>query len=184
LRTWHHGKPDIDQTEAEHAAADMWIDGHFSFIVPSEDEDSDLMWLLEMAAAAVIRHGADMIVIDPWNELDHAKPREMTLTEYVGWAIRQLKKFAKKYGVHMIVVAHPTKIAKDRDGKVPMPTLYDISDSAAWFNKSDVGIIVHREDGLTKVRVAKAKYHDRIGTPGTVSLVFDKWSCRYQGASA
>ena len=76
-----------------------------------------------------------------------------------------------------------TLILKDKEGKVPMPTLYDISDSAAWFNKSDVGVIVHREDGLTKVRVAKAKYHDRIGMPGTVLLSFDKWTGRYDGAA-
>ena len=184
LRTWFNRRPETEQEPDELARADMWIDRHFSFIVPSEDEDSDLMWLLEMAAASVIRHGCDMLVVDPWNELDHAKPRDQTLTEYVGWAIRQLKKFAKKYGVHLIVVAHPTKISKDKEGKVPMPTLYDISDSAAWFNKSDVGVIVHREDGLTKVRVAKAKYHDRIGMPGTVLLSFDKWSGRYEGSVA
>ena len=184
LRTWFNRRPETEQEPEELERADMWIDRHFSFIVPSEDEDSDLMWLLEMAAASVIRHGCDMLVVDPWNELDHAKPRDQTLTEYVGWAIRQLKKFAKKYGVHLIVVAHPTKISKDKEGKVPMPTLYDISDSAAWFNKSDVGVIVHREDGLTKVRVAKAKYHDRIGMPGTVLLSFDKWSGHYEGAAA
>ena len=184
LRTWYQRKPEAEQNRDELDAADLWIDRHFSFIVPNEDEDADLPWLLETLAAAVIRHGTDMAVIDPWNEMDHAKPRDQTMTEYVAWAIRQLKKFGRKYNIHVMVVAHPTKMAKDKEGKVPMPTLYDIADSSAWFNKCDAGLIVHREDGVTKVRIAKSRYHDRIGTPGTVLLAFDRWSGRFEAAAA
>jgi twinkle protein len=82
------------------------------------------------------------------------------------------------------VVAHPTKLAKDRDGKVPMPTLYDISDSAAWMNKPDVGIIVHQDEGGVLLRVAKSRYHDRIGKPGTVRLSFSPWVARFEAGAS
>lgn len=128
LRTWHAGEPEPGLSRAQIEDADAWVDRHFSFVIPSEDEDSTMEWLLDKFAAAVIRYGADICVIDPWNEMDHSRPKEQTLTEYVGRAIRDLKKFARTFNVHMIVVAHPTKIMRDKDGKLPMPTLYDISD--------------------------------------------------------
>jgi twinkle protein len=71
------------------------------------------------------------------------------MTEYVGRAIKALKRFARKFQVHLIVIAHPTKSTKDGDGKYRMPTLYDISDSANWYNKCDLGIIVHRRPRTT-----------------------------------
>jgi hypothetical protein len=55
------------------------------------------------------------------------------------------------------------------NGRFPMPCLYDISDSAHWKNRCDVGVIVHREtEETTLVRVEKSRYHDEIGKPGDV----------------
>jgi hypothetical protein len=67
-------------------------------------------------------------------------------TEYIGRAIRTLKRFAKAFQVHICVVAHPTKSVKDGDGNYKMPTLYDINGSANWYNKADLGVIVHRKE--------------------------------------
>jgi twinkle protein len=101
------------------------------------------------------------VVIDPWNEMDHTRPPDMTLTEYVGYAIKQFRKLAKKYKVYLIVVAHPSKMLRGQGGKYPVPGLYDISDSAHWSNKADIGIVVHREDLIaskeTKIRVVKSR---------------------------
>lgn len=186
LRTWHAHKPAEQMDARDIARADMWIDRYFSFVVPDEDEDADLDWLLDKLAAAVIRFGADIAVIDPWNEVDHMRPKELSLTEYVGLAIRKLKKFARKLNVHLIVVAHPQKLSRDRDGKTPVPTLYDISDSAHWFNKPDIGLIVHAAKdelsgrGYTLLRVAKSRYHDRIGKPGDCKVVFDPTTAKYE----
>ena len=83
---------------AERAAADAWIDRHFGFIVPGEDDEVTLPWLLERLVAAIVRYGASLGVIDPWNEIDHSRPPDMSLTEYIGFAIRQLRRLAKKYG--------------------------------------------------------------------------------------
>jgi twinkle protein len=59
------------------------------------------------------------VVIDPWNEMDHTRPPDMTLTEYVGYAIKQFRKLAKKYKVYLIVVAHPSKMLRGQGGKYP-----------------------------------------------------------------
>lgn len=181
LRSWYLKFPEQHAKPEQLAGADAWIDEYFSFLVPSEDDDVTLEWVLTKMEAVVIQHGCRVVVIDPWNEMDHNRNQNETTTEYVNRAIKAMKRFARKFNIHLIVVAHPTKQQKDPDGKYRMPTLYDISDSAAWYNKADVGIIVHREDEHTSlVRVAKSRYHDEIGKPGEVQANFDYPKRRYE----
>ena len=135
---------------------------------------------MEKCAIAIIRYGAKIVVIDPWNEMDHIRPPGMTLTEYTGFAIKQFKRLANKYQVHVIVCAHPTKQRKSDDGAYAVPTLYDISDSAHWFNKADVGIVVHRTgDHETLIRVLKVRDQHEVGTPGEIIAEFNRYTCRY-----
>ncbi len=180
LRTWFNRKREFEQTDDEKHEADVWIDRMFSFIVPSEDDDITLDWVLERCSAGVVRNGAKIVVIDPWNEMDHIRPPDMTITEYTGFAIKQFRKFARKHLIHLIVAAHPTKQRKLESGDYAMPTLYDISDSAHWYNKADVGIVVHRTMEGTTIRVAKSRYHELIGEPGDVKVAFNKLTGRYE----
>lgn len=178
LRTLISGKLVKWMTPEDMSRADRIIEDRFTFIVPGNDDSPTIEWMLERAKAAVVRHGAKVIVVDPWNEMDHNRPSDLSLTEYVGEAIKALKRFARTYGVAMIVVAHPAKMRRDRDGKMPMPGLYDISDSANWANKADAGIIVHRGDAGTIIRIAKARYSD-IGRVGDLSAVFNDQTLRF-----
>lgn len=175
LRSWFCAAPEYSLTPHQLAAADRWIDERHVFLVPHEDEDATLEWLIERMEIAVVRHGAKIIVIDPWNEIEHARRHDETETEYIGRAIRALKRFAKAFRVHVTVIAHPTKSTKDADGNYRMPTLYDIAGSANWYNKADLGVIVHREDeDNTLVKVQKSRYHETIGKPGEVRMHFSK----------
>jgi twinkle protein len=180
IRTWFNGVPERDQTEDEKARADFWMAQHFGFIAPPEGVDMTVEWVLETAKAAVLRFEAKMLILDPWNEMEHLPDQREGMANYVGFAIRRLKEFARTYGVHLIVVAHPRKLQKREDGTYPMPSLYDIADSAAWANKVDVGIIVHRENNLdTVLAVQKVKHHDVIGKPGQLKVRFDTACNRY-----
>ena len=181
LRTWFCEEPEWKLDHAQLAAADAWIDQHHRFIKPSEDEDVSLEWMIDRMEQAVVQHECRIIVIDPWNEMDHMRERDETMTEYVGRAIKRFKRFAKAFQIHLCIVAHPTKIRRDESGKTPIPTLYDISDSANWNNKADIGIIVHREnEDDTLIKIAKSRYHSQIGTPGTVKMQFCKDDLRYR----
>lgn len=179
LLRWKNGDFVDRQTAEMLYSGDKWIDENFVFIVPSEDDDVTLEWFLEKSSVAVVRHDCKVVVVDPWNEMDHDRPNDMSLTEYTGFAIKQFKKFAKKHGVFLIVVAHPAKMRPDKDGKLPIPTLYDISDSAHWNNKADVGIVIHREESHTICRVAKVRYHEIIGTPADVIMTYDYRANRF-----
>ncbi len=115
LRWWKIGKPPALWSLEEIAAADDWIDQHFVFLVADDDTDATLEWVFETAAAAaVIRHNATVISIDPWNELEHQRAPGMTVTEYTGQAIRDLKRFARRFNVHLVTAAHPAKLQRDR----------------------------------------------------------------------
>lgn len=189
LRTWFCRKPEKDCSAIELTKADAWINAYFSFIVPPIDEDASMAWVLERMSAAVVRYGADICVIDPWNEMDHDRPRDVSMTDYVGLAIRQIKRFAPEWDVHFIVVAHPAKIKRDNSGTMPEPTLYDIADSAHFFNKPDVGIVIHpardeQHGEHTRVIVKKVRYRDQIGKPGLVRMTYDRYTAKFQAVMA
>lgn len=180
LRKWFLGIPPHRADEGQLAAADRWIEERHVFMVPSEDDDADLEWLLDKMEASVVRFGASIILIDPWNELEHSRKHGETETEYTGRAIRALKRFAKAFRVHVCVIAHPTKSVKDAEGKYRMPTLYDIAGSANWYNKTDLGVIVHREGpDATLIKVQKSRYHEIIGKPGEVLMQFSQDEGRF-----
>jgi twinkle protein len=62
-----------------------------------------------------------------------------------------------------------------------MPTLYDISDSANWYNKCDLGLIVHRENADdTIIKVQKSRYHEEIGRPGEVRMHYGRDDRRFK----
>jgi twinkle protein len=167
----------LDQNEV--VVADRWIDEHHVFLVPEEDTDATLDWLLNCMEVAVLRHGARIIVVDPWNELEHVREGRETETEYTGRAIRTFKRFSKKFQVHLILVAHPAKMQKI-NGIYLMPSLYDISGSANYYNKADIGIVIHRENDMDTIfKVQKSRYHDMIGVPGEVIMSFSKDTRRY-----
>ena len=179
LRTWYSGRAVKDMSEEELDLADKWINDNFVFLVPDEDDDVTLEWALEKASAAVIRYGAKLVVIDPWNEMDHIRPPDMSLTEYVGFAIKQFRKFARKHNCHLIVAAHPTKQRKNESGKFDVPTLYDISDchdadtevltQRGWLTHDQVSLDDHvacfdlRQEGLQWHRPEAVKRFDHDG---------------------
>lgn len=180
LRSWYCGQAEWTLTHEQIEEADRWIDTNHLLLIPDEDEDATLDWLLEKMELAVVRHGARIIVVDPWNELEHDIGKGESETQYIGRAIRALKRFAKRAQVHICVVAHPTKSVKDGDGNYKMPTLYDINGSANWYNKCDLGIIIHREDqDNTLVKIQKSRYHEVIGKPGEVRVQFSKDERKY-----
>ena len=180
LRTLRIGKLERDMSTDEKAAADAWIEDYCLFLKPADDVDTDLNWLLDRLEMAVERINASVVVVDPWNELDHIRPAGVSVTEYTGWAIRQLKRFAQRHRVHLIVVAHPAKMQRDRNGEYPRPTLYDIADSAHWFNKPDVGVMLYRRtgDNETEIMVVKTRYRE-IGRPGSIKGIWNEATGRY-----
>jgi twinkle protein len=161
----------------------QFLHKHFVFVSPSDDEltiDAVLGKIRQM----VLRRGIKGAVIDPWNELDHQRPAGISETEYISSAITKIRRFARECNIHIWLVAHPTKLQKDKaTGQYPVPTLYDISGSAHWRNKADNGIVVYREIAKgskeVEVHVQKIRFKE-IGKVGIAVLEYNYANGRYK----
>jgi twinkle protein len=123
-----------------------------------DDRPKTLEWVLEMAVRSIEVEGADIVMIDPWNELDRARPRDMLMTDYIGECLMMLKQFCRSLNVVVIVVAHPTKAVNEHGGRAP--GLADIEGSMNWFNKCDNGLIVVRDAEKNTSKVISAKVRE------------------------
>ena len=160
----------------------QWIDQHYHFIVPDEAITIDA--LLDKARQLVQRYGIRGLVIDPWNEFDHRRTGNVNETEYVSQSLGSIRRFARNYGVHTWIVAHPAKMQKDKEtGDYPVPTPYDISGSAHFRNKADNCITIHRQlEGDTysvEVHVQKVRFRE-VGKPGKAILKWNPANGRYE----
>lgn len=125
----------------------IWLKEHFSIILPDEDDSWSIDGILSLAKVLVYRRGIKGLIIDPWNELDHTRTNNQTETEYISSMLTKIRQFARNYDVHVWLVAHPAKLYKDKDGKYPVPTPYDIagchsSDTEVLTNR---GFVIHKD---------------------------------------
>ncbi|KAK2661230.1 hypothetical protein Ddye_007763 [Dipteronia dyeriana] len=154
-----------------------WLGDTFSLIRCENDSLPSINWVLELAKAAVLRHGVRGLVIDPYNELDHQRPSNTTETEYVSQMLTKIKRFSLHHSVHVWFVAHPRQLHQWVGGP---PNLYDISGSAHFINKCDNGIVVHRnrdpEAGpMDRVQVGVRKVRNKVaGTIGDAFLSYNR----------
>lgn len=176
LRTHFLGKPFRDWDRPDRVRADQFIERKFTFFhidARNDESEQSLEWLLEKAADAVVRDGINVLLIDPWNELEHVRRREETETQYTARAIRSLKKFAMAYDVLVIVVVHPTK--SGGTGKQSEMSLYEADGSAHWVNKPDVGLVIERDDDCDNRCVVHGRKFrfSFLGRRGATDFMYD-----------
>jgi twinkle protein len=160
---------------------DRLLQDRLRIITQSVDEDAEMSLedVLEYARMAVVRDGCKMVVLDPWNEIEHKRRRDEQETDYISRALRAIKRFAKQYDVAFWLVAHPSK---PQNGAKGPPGLYEISGSANWANKADYGLTYHRpkfDVNEAKIIVNKV----RMGLPGKrgeVAVTFDFRNSRFR----
>ena len=159
LRSLYCGALARDLIFSEIAAADKWIREHYLFISHRQG-NPNLEWLLDLAEVAVVRHGAKIVQIDPWNALSHERAKNETEVEYIGHALREMRLFARELNCHVQIIAHPAKMHDMRRGEAPL--LEDIAGAKHWDNAPDQGFTVHRkkfvEDDGNRVTTARL-YH-------------------------
>jgi twinkle protein len=122
------------------------------------------------------------LVIDPWNELEHWRPSNLTETEYVSQTLSFVRNWARRNKVHVWIVAHPQKMRRE-EGKLPIPRPDMIAGSQHWWNKADCAVTVFRDfekldSQDVDVYVQKVRFK-HIGRPGFVTLQYDRVTGRY-----
>jgi twinkle protein len=172
----------MDQQDFE--SGKKFVQSHFSFLYQADGSFATIESIIERLKAAVMRHGVRGAIIDPYNYIQRSA--DVSETEWISHMLTQLRVFAQGYGIHIWFVAHPTKMTRGADGKVPAPRGYDISGSAAWFAKADIGLTVHRPDPakspVSEIICWKCRF-SWIGKQGQTPLVYNVASSSYSETS-
>lgn len=160
-------------TGQELTVGKKFTNDHFWFM-KIDEIDVTLDGILEKCLELVKRNGINCLVIDPWNYIEHKIPAGYTETQYISEALTKIKRFKDVYKVHVFLIAHPKKLSKNKDGKYDVPTLYDISGSAHFFNKCDNGLVLYRDyqNNITEVHIQKIRW-SFIGEVGDVKFNYD-----------
>lgn len=169
-------EPDENTISAIHYCAE-----NFFMIYP--EKDFSLESILEKATQLVKKHGIKGLVIDAWNKLEHLYSGNES--QYISKELDKLDSFAKMYGVHVFLVAHPTKMRKEDDGiNYVVPDGYSIAGSAAFYSKPANIICVYRryfQDGsnTTEIYIQKVKFRHWGEGRGMVQVVYNPVNGRY-----
>jgi twinkle protein len=156
----------------------QWVHEHFFWLEPDLKAPDELI----ATGLSCRREGKQFgIVLDPWNTLDHQRGT-MNETDYVSFILTEVTKLARSCNAHIWLVVHPAKIYKNKDGVRPVPTPYDISGSAHWYNKADNIITVHRNQAErtqdVEIHVQKIRFK-HVGRVGLSVLKYDRVTGRY-----
>jgi twinkle protein len=135
----------------EYQQCKEYIADNYYFINPEDDYTVDT--ILARARQLVYQKGIKILVIDPYNKLEHKQPKGMSETNYISMFLDKMTNFAKRNNVMVFLVAHPRKMQKRADSSYEVPTLYDINGSSNFYNKTDFGITVYRDFNNPKIEV-------------------------------
>ena len=135
------------------------INDNFFFI---DMERYTLDSVLRKGAELVKRKGIKCLIIDPYNKIRDIDSKTEDVNRYTMEYLTKIEIFAKKYDVLVIIVAHPTKMYRDKDGNLEEPNMYNIKGGGEWYDASYHGLLVHRnyEQKTVKVKVLKVKFQN------------------------
>jgi twinkle protein len=164
---WKRMAKPMHMGKTEQAERDKWIGERMWFISPPTGVVPTFDWLMRAMEKQARYRGANVFVVDPWNEIDMGvTPSHKSRTDHVGDCIIRMKNLARELGLIMIITHHVAK-PRERD---KAPDRYDLADSAHWANKPDHVLMVYRpvkERNETMLDVQKSRDHERFGEPGT-----------------
>jgi twinkle protein len=155
------------------------LDDRFKTIDKTQ-ADTSIDGILEKAKELIYRYGIKGLVIDPFNKVLH-KCSNMYDPSYINEFMNKITNFAVSWNIHIFLVAHPSKLLKDKQtGKVEVPNLYSISGGANFYNQMDNGIVINRDrqTGVVDVLIGKIRFSEQ-GKEGFVSYTFNTFTRQY-----
>lgn len=116
------------------------------------DAPKTLPWVLDACQTAIDIKGVDLCIVDPWNELERAKPKDSLLVDYIGKCLQEARIFSDVTQTTFYITVHPTKAANERDANMG-----DCEGGNVWWAKADNGLVVKRDGAATVVEVHKVR---------------------------
>lgn len=154
------------------------IKDNFFYIL--NENDLTVESIIKSAKSYVKQKGIKILVIDPYNKLDHQLKKGENETQYISRFLDILINFARFNNILIFLVAHPRKI---ESGKIP--TMYDISGSAHFYNKTDYGFVVHRMRDEKNAMIDELEIHwqkikfKHLGRQGVSILTYNQVNGRF-----
>jgi len=171
--------PRMSQEEADDALD--YIHDHWMFLEQRSGEAATLDSILDRAQQAVMRMGVRGLVIDPYNYIAQSSKVDNE-HQGINEMLTRLVSFARSNGIHIWFIAHPAKMPTDADGKTAVPKGMNISGSAAFFAKADLGVTVHQNKNKeVEVHCWKVRFK-WLGSVGKTTLHYDIPTGRYSEA--
>lgn len=123
----------------------QWANERIYLTSPEDNINASWDWIFERFQEQVYKYGINIFIIDAWNKVEfNAGDRGSTL-EKTNNALSRLSSFAQKNNVLVVLIAHPTKMQKDKDtGIYDIPDLYNVSGSADFRNQTHDGYCIYR----------------------------------------
>lgn len=167
-------------SDAELDAALEWVNDHFVFLT-GDGGTTTPESVIDRLKTAVLRYGVRGAIVDPVSYLARPKPDGDGSGDPVGQMLEAFKGFAVSHDVAIWLIAHPYKLRPNVDGSTVVPKGYEISGSAAYFNRPDFGLTVHRPGDarhVTEIHNWKTRFA-WTGNEGKVDLFHDRDTGRY-----
>lgn len=155
-------------SEEELGEAMSFIENHFMFLESKDGNLSTIDSIIDRTKQAIMR-GANGLLIDPYNYIESTGGEEHSS---ISQMLTRITSFAKAHSIHVWFVAHPQKMYPKEDGSYAVPKGMNISGSAAWFAKADLGITVHRGEDGVEVHCWKSRFK-WVGQQGMALLDYD-----------
>mgnify|MGYP003648699104 CR=1 FL=1 len=173
-------------SESESQEALEFVDQHFVFLENRDGETSSIDSILDRTKSAIMRLGdghSDSgglrgLIIDPYNYISMGSLDSNEHTAITN-LLTKLVSTARSHNLHIWLVAHPAKMPTiGPEGETAVPKGMNISGSASFFAKTDLGWTLHRRDEAVELHVWKCRFKF-VGSVGMVPLEYDLATGRY-----
>lgn len=118
-----------------------WADERIYLTACDNGEFPTWEWLLDKFKEQMFSFGIDIFVIDAFNKVVLPNGNKKDEIDKV---LTKLTAFCQQHNVIIFLVAHPTKIGRDENGKYRIPTLTDVSGSGDFENQTHCGYTIYR----------------------------------------
>jgi twinkle protein len=155
---------------------------HFKYLKLA-DNDLTAEGILKKGEEMVKRYGIRAFIIDNMSTIEKGIPAAgESRHNAIQSILKEFIKFARHYGVHVFLVAHPKKMSKV-NGQYDVPTGYDVGDSSHYYNLPDNGLTVYRNmaTGQTEIHRWKVRFK-YTGQMGCDYFKFDMCNSRYSSS--
>lgn len=176
----HRADPNNRMTKEQVAFGMRFIHEHFYFVKFTEESRS-IIAVLDKFSELILTKGINGFMIDPWNKFE--LPSSMSETMSINSALSKVSMFCKVKNVHGIIIVHPTKMPKKQGSSntYEVPTAYNMSGSANFYNQLDNSCAVHRDRdaGLVEFYLQKIRF-DWLGREGFVTYKYNTLTRQYE----